>query len=165
MILIALGANLPHPEHGPPRRTLEAALAALEAADVAVVRCSPWFETPPWPPSDQPWYANGVAVLETDLEPPALLSLLHGVERDFGRVRGARNEARILDLDLLDYDGRVSEGQAPPQLPHPRLAERGFVLLPLQTVAPGWHHPVSGLSVEALIARLPEAERAVRPLA
>ena len=165
MILIALGANMPHPEHGPPRRTLEAALAAIEAAGVTVVRCSPWFESPPWPPSDQPWYANGVAVLESDLEPAPLLALLHGIERDFGRVRGERNEARVLDLDLLDYDGRIRDGEEPPQLPHPRLAERGFVLLPLQAVAPGWRHPLSGLSVEALIERLPEAERTLRPLA
>jgi 2-amino-4-hydroxy-6-hydroxymethyldihydropteridine diphosphokinase len=88
------------------------------------------------------------------------LATLHEVEAALGRRRGAPNAARTLDLDLIDYDGRVEAG--PPILPHPRLETRGFVLLPLAEVAPGWRHPVSGRTVGDLIATL-ESDRDVRP--
>jgi 2-amino-4-hydroxy-6-hydroxymethyldihydropteridine diphosphokinase len=158
-ILIALGANLPSPRFGPPRATLEAALAAIAAAGVRILRRSSWWESEPVPVSDQPWYVNGVAAVATDLEPVALLALLHRVEAEFGRIRGARNEARLLDLDLLAYGDRRREGPQPPLLPHPRLADRAFVLLPLAEVAPDWHHPVTGESVRQLTARLPPGQK------
>lgn len=158
-ILIALGANLPSARFGAPRATLAAALAAIAAKGVQILRRSSWWESEPVPVSDQPWYVNGVASVATTLGPVALLALLHGVETEFGRIRGARNEARLLDLDLLAYGDRRREGPEPPLLPHPRLSDRAFVLLPLAEVAPGWHHPVSGESVRQLIARLPEGQK------
>ena len=158
VILIALGANLPHPVHGPPRSTCEAALATLEAAGVIVAGRSPWYESAPVPASDQPWFVNGVARVETGLEPAGLLALLHEIERRFGRVRGERNRARILDLDLLAYGDRVTAPDAVPALPHPRLAERAFVVLPLADLAPDWRHPISGLSAAELAGRLPKGQ-------
>lgn len=158
-ILIALGANLPSPRFGAPRATLEAALAAIAAKGVRIIRRSSWWESEPVPASDQPWYVNGVAAVATTLEPVALLRLLHGVEAEFGRIRGARNEARLLDLDLLAYGDRRREGPEPPLLPHPRLADRAFVLLPLAEVAPDWCHPVSRETVRQLIARLPAGQK------
>ena len=154
MILIGLGANLPSPEHGPPQATLAAALAALAAEGVTTLRRSPWYESAPVPPSGQPWYVNAVAEVETALSPLALLAALLEVEAGFGRVRGARNAARTVDLDLLDYRGLVTGPDEPPALPHPRLHERAFVLLPLCDLAPGWRHPASGRTVEALIRAL-----------
>jgi 2-amino-4-hydroxy-6-hydroxymethyldihydropteridine diphosphokinase len=161
-ILIGIGANLPSGT-GSPRATCEAALAALEAAGVRVVRRSRWYESAPVPASAQPWYVNGVAAVETGLDPAALLALLHRIEDRFGRERAERNAARVLDLDLLAYGRRVSDGPAPPLLPHPRLAERAFVLLPLAEVAPDWTDPRDGRGVAALIAALPAAQVA-RPL-
>jgi 2-amino-4-hydroxy-6-hydroxymethyldihydropteridine diphosphokinase len=79
------------------------------------------------------------------------------VEHRFGRVRRERWEARVLDIDLLDYRGLVSAGPAP-ILPHPAMAERAFVLLPLRDLVPGWRHPVSGLTVGELIAALPDGQ-------
>ena len=131
MILIGLGANLPSPEHGPPRATLAAALEALQARGARVLRRSPWYESAPVPPSGQPWYVNAVAEVESGLSPPALLDALLAVEAGFGRVRGARNASRSVDLDLLDYGGLVTGPDEKPELPHPRLHERAFVLLPL----------------------------------
>jgi 2-amino-4-hydroxy-6-hydroxymethyldihydropteridine diphosphokinase len=154
MILIALGGNLDSPRHGPLRATLAAALDALDARGVHVVATSRWYRTAPVPVSDQPWFVNAVARVETGLEPAALLALLHDIERDFGRERGARNAARVLDLDLIDHDGRIAEAPAL-TLPHPRLAERAFVLLPLRDVAPSWCDPRDGRSIDALIAALP----------
>lgn len=155
MILIAIGANLPG-RAGTPRDNCEAALVALGTAGVRVTKRSRWYRTPPWPPSDQPWYVNGVVAVETTLDPAALLAVLHRVERDFGRVReaGTANAPRPLDLDLIDYEGRV-RSEPPPVLPHPRLEGRAFVLRPLADVAPGWQHPVTRRSVGELLAALP----------
>ena len=163
-ILIGLGANLPSGAGGP-RDTLEAALRALNSAGVLTLQCSRWFSSPAWPPSDQPPYVNGVVAVETALDPEALLDLLHRTEAAFGRSRSVPNAARPLDLDLLAYGDRV---QAPPPgggpvLPHPRLAERAFVLLPLAEVAPDWRHPVTGQPVQALIRALGDSAE-TRPL-
>lgn len=97
-VYIGLGANLPSPEHGTPRETLEAAIRALAARGLDVVARSPLYESEPVPVSDQPWYLNAVVEVATDLGPAEVLALLHSVENAFGRVRKARNEARVLDL-------------------------------------------------------------------
>jgi 2-amino-4-hydroxy-6-hydroxymethyldihydropteridine diphosphokinase len=157
MILLGLGANLPSPTHGCPAETLTAALAALSECGIAVLKCSRWYETAPVPKSAQPWYVNGVAALATELTPGALLTRLHRLEADFGRVRGERNGSRLIDLDLLAYDDLIRSDW--PVLPHPRLAERAFVLRPLAEIAPDWRHPASGIDVPTLLARLgPEQE-------
>lgn len=153
MILIGLGANLPSPRFGTPRDTCEAALGALEARGLGITTRSRWYESAPVPVSDQPWFVNGVAAVETRLDPAAVMDILHRVEDDFGRVRVERNEARVLDLDLLDYAGKVRAGG--PVLPHPRMHERAFVLLPLRDIAPDWRHPVTGEGLDALIRALP----------
>ncbi|GEO81137.1 2-amino-4-hydroxy-6-hydroxymethyldihydropteridine diphosphokinase [Pararhodospirillum oryzae] len=156
MIFIALGANLPGPA-GSPRQTLAASLTALEEAGAKVRACSPWYASTPVPASDQPDYLNGVARVETSLDPGALLALLHAIEARFGRARTVPNAARSLDLDLLDYNGLVLD-QGAPVLPHPRLHERAFVLYPLRDIAVSWRHPVSGLDLDALMATLDPAQ-------
>jgi 2-amino-4-hydroxy-6-hydroxymethyldihydropteridine diphosphokinase len=113
------------------------------------------------PPSDQPDYVNGVVAVETRLSPAALLARLHEIERAFGRERRIPNAARTLDLDLIAYHDRVTgPEEGAPILPHPRLAERAFVLLPLQELAPGWRHPVSCVSIADLIRALPPGQSA-----
>lgn len=160
MILLGLGANEPS-DIGPPQATLEAALALLPAEGVIVTARSRWYRTAPVPASAQPWFVNGVAALATDRDPADLLALLHRIEARFGRKRRERNEARPLDLDLLAYDDLVRREGEPPILPHPRLHQRAFVLLPLSDVAPGWRHPVLGRSVEALVLALPPDQAAL----
>jgi 2-amino-4-hydroxy-6-hydroxymethyldihydropteridine diphosphokinase len=162
-ILIGFGANLPAPGFATPRATLEAALLELERRGVRVLARSSWWESAPVPLSEQPWYVNGVVAVETELEPEPLLRLLQGVETAFGRRRRVRNEARVLDLDLLAYRDRVRAGPEPPILPHPRLAERAFVLLPLAEILPNWRHPATGEMLATLIRRLPEGQTC-RPL-
>jgi 2-amino-4-hydroxy-6-hydroxymethyldihydropteridine diphosphokinase len=152
MILIALGANLPS-HAGSPAQTLRASLAMLSENAVRPVSVSNFYASPAWPNPSDPSFVNAVARVETSLDPAALMELLAQIENHFGRVRKTRNAPRTLDLDLLDYDGRVSEG--PPVLPHPRIEARDFVLMPLRDAAPDWRHPVSGRSVDELIAALP----------
>ncbi|HXC55478.1 MAG TPA: 2-amino-4-hydroxy-6-hydroxymethyldihydropteridine diphosphokinase [Rhizomicrobium sp.] len=161
MILIALGGNLVS-RVGTPAQTLAAALAAIAKQGVTVAAVSPYYVSPAWPDPSEPSFVNAVARIETMLPPPALLELLHATETAFGRVRSVRNAPRTLDLDLIDYDGRVERG--PPELPHPRLADRAFVLLPLADLAPHWIHPVTGTPLGTLIAALPAAERRLEKL-
>ena len=154
-IYIALGGNLPHPRYGPPKATLQAALASLEGRAATVRRVSPWYRTAPVPASEQPWYFNAVAEISTDMSADRLLAELHAVEEEFGRVRGAPNAPRIIDLDLLDYRGEIAAGgSGKATLPHPRMIGRAFVLRPLADLAPNWRHPVSGASIQALVAAL-----------
>lgn len=150
MILIGLGANLHHPRFGPPLASCRAALGALRSRGVVIEKCSRWYESAPLPASDQPWFVNAVAAVASPHCPAQLLALLHEVEADFGRVRGARNAARVLDLDLLAYHDLVRGPGAVPLLPHPRLAERAFVVVPLAELAPDWRHPASGRSAREL---------------
>jgi 2-amino-4-hydroxy-6-hydroxymethyldihydropteridine diphosphokinase len=157
MILVGIGSNLAAPGCPSPCRTAAAALAQLPAIGVAVARSSRWYESEPVPPSDQPWYINGVAAVETQLAPPALLAALLSLEARFGRRRGAANAARTLDLDLLDYDGRECATERL-VLPHPRLHERRFVLAPLAEIAPGWRHPRLELTAAELLQRLPPGQ-------
>ena len=157
MILVGLGSNLSHSTHGSSHQVLEEALVALESEGVQIIRCSRWHLSEPVPHSDQPWFVNGVVTLITDLLPDQLLQRLHYVESCFGRVRNNQGEARILDLDLLAYDDAISDDDTL-LLPHPRLSERAFVLLPLREVAPNWRHPISGFTVHELISNLPSMQ-------
>lgn len=159
MILIALGANLPS-HHGTPRQTIFKSLEHLKTRGVEVLSCSPIFLTAPVPISDQPWYHNAVALVKTDLGPHELLSALHETEAAFGRVRSVRNEARVLDLDLLDYHGQVIDDTAL-TLPHPRMHLRSFVLLPLYKIAPNWGHPILHTGVREMLRALPQSELSV----
>jgi 2-amino-4-hydroxy-6-hydroxymethyldihydropteridine diphosphokinase len=153
---IGLGANLQHPDYGSPQQTLEAAIAALIAHGLVIIARSSWYESAPVPIADQPWYVNGVVAIRSTLSAQDLLKILHQVEAEFGRVRSVINAPRVIDLDLLDHRGECQPGDGTGLvLPHPRMADRSFVLLPLQEIAPNWRHPVSGRNLQELIAALP----------
>jgi len=157
-ILIALGANLASPDFGSPRETLIAAGMRLGMLGVDALALSRWYRSPAWPPSDQPDYVNAVIRVSTEAGPRALLAVLQRVEEEFGRVRTVANAARVLDLDLIAYNREVIRTADDRLiLPHPRMQDRPFVLLPLRDVAPDWVHPVSGRSVEEMLAGLDPA--------
>ena len=153
-LFIGLGANLTPDGYASPREGCVAAVSALADEGVHLSALSHWYESAPVPISDQPWYLNAVAEATTELDASSTLAALHNIERRFGRVRTERNAARVLDLDLLDFAGMLSDASYL-ALPHPRLHERAFVLLPLGELCPDWVHPVSGIAVQDLIAMIP----------
>lgn len=151
---IGLGANL-----GEPAAQLRRALAELAAIDeVEVLQVSSFYLNPPLGPPDQPWYVNAVAQVRTRLSPEELLRTLHRLETALGRVRGERWGPRVIDLDLLLYDGEVinTPGLI---LPHPEMHRRAFVLAPLAEIAPEAWHPVLNQSAAQLLAKMEPAER------
>lgn len=155
MILVGLGANLAF-ENRSPVQNMERVLELLDTIpSVSVSHVSPWYCTAPVGKVDQPDYFNGVATLTTSLDPLGLMRLLLETERRFGRIRDERWGPRTMDLDLLDFDGKVldlDEDGVTLHLPHPRLHERAFVLYPLMDVAPDWRHPVIGQGAGAFLA-------------
>jgi 2-amino-4-hydroxy-6-hydroxymethyldihydropteridine diphosphokinase len=145
---VSIGTNL-----GDRAAQLDFALRSLAALpDTRIAALSPVFETDPVGPPPQGAYLNAVVRVETALAPRALLDALLAIERAAGRERGARNAARTLDLDLLLYGDCIVD-EPGLIVPHPRLAERAFVLEPLAALAPGLVHPELGESIATLAAR------------
>lgn len=158
MILVAVGSNLSHPEFGSPRVVCDAAVAAIEAGGCTITAISRWFRSAAIPVSDQPDFVNGVISVETGMSPTELLIFLHRIEGRFDRERSVPNAARTLDLDLLAFHEIVNEGPVSPILPHPRMTDRAFVLLPLRDIAENWRHPVTRASLSALIEGLGDGQ-------
>jgi 2-amino-4-hydroxy-6-hydroxymethyldihydropteridine diphosphokinase len=152
---IALGANLLSPA-GPPEATLAAAAERLAALGPITVRSS-LYSTAPVGYANQPRFANAVVALETHLSPQQLLDGLLSIELDFGRDRIASppNGPRTLDLDILFY-GDMVLSESGLEIPHPRLATRAFVLVPLNEIAPHLRDPRSGKTVAEMLESLPD---------
>lgn len=151
-VLLGLGANV-----GDPLAQLARAIAGLRAF-VSELRTSSIYRTEPVGHRDQPDFYNLVARGTTTLAPGELLARILELEREMGRERTFRNAPRVIDIDVLDYAGRVS---ADPRLtlPHPGIPVRGFVLHPLAEVAPGWVHPVLGRTARELLSAAHDLER------
>ncbi|NNE52349.1 MAG: 2-amino-4-hydroxy-6-hydroxymethyldihydropteridine diphosphokinase [Sulfitobacter sp.] len=182
-ILIALGGNLAS-SVGSPAKTLRSALQLLTLRGAVIRALSAFYHTPAYPAGNGPDYVNAAARITADWSPEATLSELHAVEAEFGRERVQRWGQRTLDLDLIAFDELIhpdaetyarwraislAEQMAgtPDRLilPHPRMHERAFVLVPLAEVAPDWRHPVLDKTVSELCAALSVRDReAVRPL-
>jgi 2-amino-4-hydroxy-6-hydroxymethyldihydropteridine diphosphokinase len=176
--LVAVGSNLPS-SAGDARDTVLFALGLLADDSVGITAQSRLFQTPAFPVGAGPDFVNAVVEVETDLSAEALLAHLHKIEALIGRTRETRWGARVIDLDLLAFADLVLPDvatlkhwlelpphergmQAPDQLilPHPRMQERGFVLIPLMDLAPDWRHPYLGLTVRQMVEKLPKAEKA-----
>ncbi len=157
---IALGSNKAFNGLAPADIIVRAAKAVCDFAAAGETGniCSSLYRSPAWPDPSDPPFVNGVMKLSTALAPQALMAGLLAIEAGFGRDRRAqcKNAPRSLDLDLLAMGDLVIKGQNAEELtlPHPRLAERSFVLVPLAEIAPDWRHPQTGAGIEDLLAGL-----------
>lgn len=175
---IALGGNSLS-TLGISERIIVRAMRDVHARIGCIVAASRLFRTPAFPPGSGPDFVNAAVLVDTALPAPELLEALHAIERDHGRERKERWGARTLDLDLLCLGDEVlpdratfnawlglsperQRTEAPDRLilPHPRLQDRGFVLIPLGEIAPYWRHPVTGKTVAQMVEELPEADKA-----
>lgn len=161
MILVALGANLPS-IFGSPKDTLAAAKIALKNNGFEIGKESQTWISAPVPISDQPWFHNAVIEIKTDKKPHEVLDKLLSIEQEFGRVRTVRNAARVIDLDIIDYNGEIIDDERL-TLPHPRMHDRAFVVKPIMDIDPNWKHPVTGKSIEELGAELPK-DQEIKPI-
>lgn len=150
-IYIAIGANIDSP-FGSPQQSLEHLETVLKGHGVHVLKSSRLFRNPAWPNPNDPEFLNGCLEVETTLSPQDLLETLLKIEQQFGRERAQKNAPRSLDLDIIDYKSEVIDNDHL-QLPHSRLHERGFVLLPLFDIAPNWQH-LEGAKISELIEKL-----------
>ncbi|WP_306798967.1 2-amino-4-hydroxy-6-hydroxymethyldihydropteridine diphosphokinase [Rhodobacter flavimaris] len=176
--LVAVGSNLPS-QTGSSAETVRSALTNLPAEGLHLAAVSRFHRSPAFPAGSGPDFVNACAVVRGEMGAVEALAALHRVEEALGRSRTHRWEARKIDLDLLAMGDAVLPDLAtftrwtslpleaqmrevPDQLilPHPRMADRAFVLIPLAEIAPRWRHPVSGKTVAEMAAALPEAEKA-----
>ena len=144
---LGIGSNI-----GDMAAMLDQAVDKLAAVPgIRVVARSPDYRTPPWGKTDQPWFLNGAVAIETDLVPHALLDACQGIERDLGRIREERWGPRIIDIDVLAYEGAAVEDERL-VLPHRYVRERAFVLVPLNEIAPDL--TIGGEKVSDALAKL-----------
>jgi 2-amino-4-hydroxy-6-hydroxymethyldihydropteridine diphosphokinase len=149
-VVVALGSNVSG-GYANCEALLEAALARFPRAGLPVIARSSWWRSAAWPDPTGPEYRNGVAIVETNDPPDTVLRKLLAIESDFRRVRLRKNAPRTLDLDLIAH-GRTVLDTSRLKLPHPRAAERRFVMGPLAEIAPQWRHPLSGRTAAELAA-------------
>ena len=158
--LVALGSNLRHHRHGGPGQVLRAALTAMEREGLAVECASPIVRSVPLGPSRRR-YANAATLVSTGKEPGELLASLKAIEARFGRRRGQRWSARVLDLDIVLWsNGAYATKDL--VIPHPQFRRRAFVLGPACAIAPAWRDPITGLTIRQLHTRLTRPRPAPR---
>lgn len=145
-VYISMGSNV-----GDREQQIAAAIQALGARGVRIVRQSSIYSTEPVDVATQAWFLNCVLEVETDLMPRQLLRAFKDIENELGRRHSVRRGPRVIDLDILLYGTSVVRA-SDLEIPHPRMTQRRFVLIPLAEIAPAVHHPVENKSVEELLA-------------
>jgi 2-amino-4-hydroxy-6-hydroxymethyldihydropteridine diphosphokinase len=183
MVVVALGGNMPS-TYGKPKETIDWASGCLSDRVGFAIRKSRLYRTPAFPAGSGPDFVNAAALFETDMSPDQVLQMCHDIEHDARRTRDVRWGQRTLDIDFIGFDGVVMPDHGthdrwrdmpmdeqtrvtPDQLilPHPRLQDRSFVLVPMADVAPDLVHPILGLTTRQMLDARPAAEKAsVRPL-
>lgn len=155
-VFLALGSNL-----GDRRANIEGALARFGSTGVCVLRISSFYQTEPVGYRPQPWFFNCAAEVETDLMPLQLLRRCQAIQRELGRRPGMRNGPRAIDIDILLYDNAVIHSSEL-TIPHPHMAERRFVLVPLSEIAGDARHPATQHTIREMLEETPDQSQIIR---
>ena len=156
MIYLALGSNLPS-NHGSRFDNIDLAISLLKKNSIKVIKQSCYYETPSYPDKSKPKFINIVISISTNLKPAQLAKRTILVEDFFHRKRNKKNEPRVCDVDIIDYKNKVISFNCNKQkfiVPHKKITERNFVLIPLQEIARNWKHPKNHQHIAYLIDRL-----------
>ena len=156
-IIVGIGGNLFSKEGLHPVQICQEAIKLLKPMSIIVEKQSSWYRSDPIPKSDQPKFFNSVLVASTTLNQLDVLNSLHVIEKKFGRIRKNINEARIIDLDLIDYSSKIHKSNDI-ILPHPRAHLRRFVMQPLYEIEKNWIHPILKTSVAEILEQLDQQE-------
>ena len=161
MIFLGLGSNLPS-KYGDRFANINLAISFLEACGINVIKRSSFYKTPSYPDRENPKFINVVILIETNLPPVVLMSVLVFIEEKLERKRFKKNDPRTCDIDIIDYNNQVLNFQYKNlylEIPHRKLISRNFVLFPLQEIAPSWKHPNTEEIIATLIHKLPAEDR------
>ena len=145
MIYLGIGLNLNGKDNETPLQNCKKAIIELKK-NINVSKISSWYKSEPVPVSNQPWFINCVVEINTNKSPLDLLDLVLSIEENFGRLRKKRNEARIIDIDIVFYNSIILD-EIQIQVPHPRAHKRAFVIFPIMDLNPGFVHPILNKSL------------------
>jgi len=150
-VYLAIGSNL-----GNKINNIEISKIELEKYKIKILKSSSKYISESWPEPTMPHYINVIIKIKTSLAPLELLKICNLIEKKLGRIRSKKNAPRTCDIDIIDYDKKlINEKNNKLTLPHPRMSERNFVLLPLFEVDKSWKHPKSKINIVNLINALP----------
>jgi len=161
LIYIGIGSNLNGKNNETPLQNCKKALVELKK-EVNICKISSWYKSEPIPVSNQPWFINGVIEISTNKSSLDLLEFILSIEEVSGRERKKKNEARILDLDIIDYKKKILYIKNKLIIPHPRMHERSFVLQPLSELNPKWMHPIKKKGIKELIRNLNDKQKILK---
>jgi len=156
MIYLSLGSNLSS-KHGNRFNNIDLAISLLKKNTIKIIQKSSYYETPSYPDKTNPQFINVVVSISTNLNPSELAAKIILVEESFDRKRNKKNEPRVCDVDIIDYENKIINFKCNDQefiVPHEKICERNFVLIPLQEIAKNWKHPKNHQHIGHLIERL-----------
>jgi 2-amino-4-hydroxy-6-hydroxymethyldihydropteridine diphosphokinase len=156
-VIIGIGGNIYSSDGLHPIEIGEKALKSMEFMSIIIEKKSSWYRSDPIPKSDQPKFFNSIVFAKTSLNEFEVLAALHDIEKTFGRVRKNMNEARVIDLDLIDYSSKILKNKKL-VIPHPRAHLRRFVMQPLVEIEKDWIHPILKLSAIDILNTLDTQE-------
>ncbi len=161
MIVLSLGSNLTS-SFGDRFKNLDLAISLLDSYGIKIKSKSSYYETPSYPDKSKPKYINIIAEVDSNLPPVDLASVLIFIEEKLGRIRNKKNDSRTCDIDIIDYNGQILDFKYKDlvfKVPHIKLAERNFVLVPLYEIIPTWKHPSTKEKINILIDKLSDEDK------
>ena len=160
IVFLGIGSNL-----GNKKKNIELTKIKLKNNNISIVKSSKNYQTPSWPNKKNPKFINVVLKIKTSLSPISLMKKCLSIEKELGRLRKGKNQPRTCDIDIIDYDNKIISNKSSQNLviPHPKMHQRNFVLIPLFEIAKTWIHPKKKISIKELINSLKTKElRAIK---